>query len=106
MSNQMRTDEVLYTGMSSVAARKVALERKKRTQEKQVKKNEFQKDASVVFEELDLMISRIPNRTRELISPNDTETNTKSKLLALWLLENDLRALRAKLSNILKVKDE
>lgn len=99
-----RTDEALYTGLTSASTARVKEDRKKVNEEKQRVAAELFKDNKVVFELVDQEIASIPRQIWDLAGLTDDEEHYKSSLIALKKYDAFLASFRLTLQNKLRVR--
>ena len=100
----MRSDKVLYTGLTSASARTSRLEEQKREKqrEKTDKKIKLQPVAEVVLEELAKEKRVTVMKLLETIDVTTPDEQTKSIIVALNLYKQSISGLEMRIKNILR----
>ena len=99
-----RTDEDLYTGMTSASAAKVKAQRTRIADKKKEDRAVLQKDDHLILNTLQVEIDSIPRQIFDLVTIDDNESDVRAKLIALKLYEEKLIVLKQAFENTLRVK--
>ena len=101
-----KDDSALYTGITSVSARRVSAKKEIATDKKIQSRNELVPKADLVLDIIDAERDAIPTKIWGLTSSESTEESVRAMLGALRLYNNYLDSLRNQLQNVLRSKHE
>jgi len=98
-----RTDEILYTGMTSASFAKQVEAKKERASKKRVAKNELKPSIEAIFKILAEERATVAGELANLIHLEMKPEDVKSTLLGLRLADARLQSIERKIANALRI---
>lgn len=98
-----RTDEILYTGMTSASFAKQVKAKKERASKKRVAKNELKPAVETILNQIAAERTAIANELANLIHLEMNPEDVKSTVLGLRLADQKLQNLERNIGNALRI---
>lgn len=102
----MRSDEQLYTGVTTKGADKIRERRLKVQQAKEAKRAQLVPKADVVIDKINDERATIAAKVLEYINADRPEEDVKASLLAIKMYDQYLKSLTNQLGNILRAPEK